>query len=61
MNDGPSSLAEDFAAELKAQGLPPTATLADLIRHHQGNAGITAVMKGVGEGTLVFSSGDKKV
>lgn len=54
-----SNLAEDFAAELKAQGLPPTATLADLIRHHRGNAGITAVMKGVGEGTLVFSSQGK--
>lgn len=52
------ALEEDFAAELAAQGLPPNSTLADLIRHHRGNAGITAVMKGVGEGTLVFSSHD---
>ena len=59
MNDNPSSIEEDFAAELKAQGLPPYSTLADLIRHHRGNAGITAVMKGVGEGTLVFSSDSK--
>lgn len=54
------SLEEDFAAELAAQGLPPYATLADLIRHHRGNAGAAAVFRAIGEGTLVFSSQGQK-
>lgn len=36
------TLTADFRAELVAQGLPADATLADLIRHHRGNAALAA-------------------
>jgi hypothetical protein len=36
------TLTADFRAELIAQGLPADATLADLIRHHRGNAALAA-------------------
>ncbi len=34
----PEELYEAFRRELEEQGLPDYATLADLIRHHRGNA-----------------------
>lgn len=51
---------EDFAAELKAQGLPPAASLADLIQHHRANAALTAVMDGIGRGNIVFADGSRE-
>ena len=38
----PETLFEDFRQELAAQGLPKNASLADLIRHHRGNAALAA-------------------
>jgi hypothetical protein len=34
----PEELYEAFRRELEEQGLPEYSTLADLIRHHRGNA-----------------------
>lgn len=38
---------DDFRKELATQGLPETATLADLIRHHRGNAGAAAAFESI--------------
>lgn len=49
------AIAEDFAAELAAQGLPATATLAQLISHHRANAAQAAVFKAIGDGDIVLA------